>query len=149
MPASRSQAIFCENATPEFAHGASAEGPIEFYQEVERYEMELIQQAFEQAFGNQKRAAQLLGFKPTTLNAKIKHLGVYPVELSAQHSVQNDQISFPQKRIRNARGTAALASVLRIREEWIRLRFLLFCYRGFGLKIKFSDESHPNCKQAN
>ena len=45
---------------------------IDFYAEVERFEITLIQFALVQARGSQKRAARLLGLKPTTLNNKIK-----------------------------------------------------------------------------
>ena len=45
---------------------------IDFYDEVRRFEIVLIQRALSLAGGSQKRAALLLGLKPTTLNAKIK-----------------------------------------------------------------------------
>jgi transcriptional regulator with PAS, ATPase and Fis domain len=53
-----------------------AEG-IDFYQEVERFEVGLIRRALEQTSGNQARAAKLLHIKPTTLNSKIK---LYEIE---------------------------------------------------------------------
>ena len=52
---------------------------IDFYREVERYEIDLIRRALGQCGGNQTRAAGLLGMKPTTLNAKMKHYGLNPV----------------------------------------------------------------------
>jgi DNA-binding protein Fis len=45
---------------------------INIYDEVQRYEAELIRRALKLAGGNQTRAARLLGIKKTTLNAKIK-----------------------------------------------------------------------------
>jgi DNA-binding NtrC family response regulator len=45
-------------------------------QEVQRYESELIRQALQRTHGNQRRAAKLLGVKVTTLNCKIKRLGI-------------------------------------------------------------------------
>lgn len=45
---------------------------IDFYAEVERFEITLIQFALVQAKGSQRNAARLLGLKPTTLNSKIK-----------------------------------------------------------------------------
>lgn len=45
---------------------------IDFYAEVERFEMTLIKYALIKAKGSQKRAARLLGLKPTTLSSKIK-----------------------------------------------------------------------------
>jgi DNA-binding NtrC family response regulator len=41
-----------------------------------RYERQLIEAALRRAGGVQKRAAELLGLKPTTLNEKIKRLGI-------------------------------------------------------------------------
>jgi len=52
---------------------------IDFYQEVERYEIELIRGALERCGGNQTHAATLLQMKSTTLNAKMKHYGLQPV----------------------------------------------------------------------
>lgn len=45
-------------------------------EEVQRYESELIRAALQRTNGNQRRAAQLLGVKVTTLNCKIKRLGI-------------------------------------------------------------------------
>jgi DNA-binding NtrC family response regulator len=45
-------------------------------EEVQRYETELIRDALQRTRGNQRRAAQLLGVKVTTLNCKIKRLGI-------------------------------------------------------------------------
>ncbi len=45
-------------------------------EEVQRYESELIRNALQRTRGNQRRAAQLLGVKVTTLNCKIKRLGI-------------------------------------------------------------------------
>ena len=52
---------------------------IDFYNEVEQYEIELIRSALNQSGGNQARAAKLLHLKSTTLNAKMKHYGLNPV----------------------------------------------------------------------
>lgn len=45
-------------------------------EEVQRYETELIKSALQRTRGNQRRAAKLLGVKVTTLNCKIKRLGI-------------------------------------------------------------------------
>jgi transcriptional regulator with GAF, ATPase, and Fis domain len=45
---------------------------IDFYEEVRRFEILLIEQALRRSGGNQARAAALLGLKKTTLNCKIK-----------------------------------------------------------------------------
>lgn len=52
---------------------------IDFYQEIERYEIDLIESALNLCDGNQSRAARLLSMKLTTLNAKIKHYGLNPM----------------------------------------------------------------------
>jgi transcriptional regulator with GAF, ATPase, and Fis domain len=45
---------------------------IDFYHEVETFEVGLIKRALEETSGNQAQAARLLHIKPTTLNSKIK-----------------------------------------------------------------------------
>jgi DNA-binding NtrC family response regulator len=45
---------------------------INFYEEVRRFEIDLIRRALEQTSGHQSRAARLLGMNATTLNSKIK-----------------------------------------------------------------------------
>ena len=52
-------------------------------EEVQRYESELIRDALHRTRGNQRRAAKLLKVKVTTLNCKIKRLGL-------QHSASQD-----------------------------------------------------------
>jgi DNA-binding NtrC family response regulator len=61
-------------------------GGINFYHEVERYEIELIKNALDLCNGNQAHAAKLLTMKPTTLNAKVKHYGLKPVRSIITHS---------------------------------------------------------------
>jgi len=46
-------------------------------EEVQRYESELIRHALQRTGGNQRRAAKLLRVKVTTLNCKIKRLGIH------------------------------------------------------------------------
>jgi hypothetical protein len=52
--------------------GEQSEGPIDFYEEVRRFEIEMIQSALRRAGGVQTEAAALLGLKPSTLHAKLK-----------------------------------------------------------------------------
>ena len=52
-----------------------AEG-IDFYNEVTRFEINLIKLALERSGRNQAAAARLLHIKPTTLNFKIKMYGI-------------------------------------------------------------------------
>ncbi len=56
----------------DIAHGIS------FYDEVSRFEIELIRRALEITGGHQSRAAKLLGMNNTTLNSKIK---VYNIKI--------------------------------------------------------------------
>lgn len=49
---------------------------IDFYEEVKRFEVDLIQRALSLTRGNQVRAARLLKLKVTTLNTKIKHYDI-------------------------------------------------------------------------
>jgi DNA-binding protein Fis len=46
--------------------------PVNFYDEVRKFETDLIRRALEQTGGHQSRAARLLGLNATTLNSKIK-----------------------------------------------------------------------------
>ena len=49
---------------------------IDFYEEVRRFEIALIEHALAQTGGHQMRAARLLNMKVTTLNSKIKHYDI-------------------------------------------------------------------------
>src|SRR6059058_3033836 len=68
------------------ARGDSGAGAIDisrginFYDEVRRFEIDLIRRALDQTGGHQSRAARLLGMNPTTLNSKIK---TYNINLRA------------------------------------------------------------------
>ena len=50
--------------------------PVDFFQEVEHFEIELICSALRRTGGHQLRAAKLLGLNGTTLNSKIKRYGI-------------------------------------------------------------------------
>jgi transcriptional regulator with GAF, ATPase, and Fis domain len=52
----------------------------DFYDEVSRFEIDLIRRALLQTGGHQVHAAKLLNLKVTTLNSKIKH---YQINLAA------------------------------------------------------------------
>ncbi len=54
----------------------SFENGLDFYDEVSRFEIDLIKRALLQTAGHQGRAARLLNLKVTTLNSKIKHYGI-------------------------------------------------------------------------
>lgn len=49
---------------------------VNFYDEVRRFETDLIHRALEQTGGHQSRAARLLGLNATTLNSKIKNYNI-------------------------------------------------------------------------
>jgi two-component system NtrC family response regulator len=51
---------------------------ISFYDEVKRFEIDLIRRALDQTGGHQSRAARLLGLNATTLNSKIKSYNIEP-----------------------------------------------------------------------
>jgi DNA-binding NtrC family response regulator len=49
---------------------------ISFYDEVNRFQIELIRRALEITGGHQSRAAKLLGMNTTTLNSKIRYYNI-------------------------------------------------------------------------
>jgi len=51
---------------------------LDFYDEVSRFEIDLIKRALLQTGGHQVQAAKLLNLKVTTLNSKIKHYKISP-----------------------------------------------------------------------
>ena len=53
---------------------------VNFYDEVRRFEIDLIRRALDQTGGHQSRAARLLGLNATTLNSKIKSYNILPRE---------------------------------------------------------------------
>jgi DNA-binding NtrC family response regulator len=63
-----------QNGSPRY----SFEYGVNFYDEVKRFEIDLIRQALEQTGGHQSRAARLLGLNATTLNSKIKAYNIDP-----------------------------------------------------------------------
>ena len=80
-----------ETLKAELTTKANIKRGINFYDEVERYEIELIRSALNQCHGNQSRAAKLLHLKSTTLNAKMKHYGLNPsrsITLESQKATQ-------------------------------------------------------------
>jgi DNA-binding NtrC family response regulator len=78
-----------EISDPQSARAAAREGAsalsvpdigrgINFYDEVRRFEIDLIRRALDQTSGHQSRAARLLGMNATTLNSKIKTYNIDP-----------------------------------------------------------------------
>ena len=58
------------------AQAPDIEKGVDFYDEVSRFEIDLIKRALIQTGGHQRRAARLLNLKVTTLNSKIKHYNI-------------------------------------------------------------------------
>ena len=57
---------------------------LNLYEEVRRFETEMIRWALIRTGGHQRRAARLLGVKVTTLHAKIKRYRIDPTMLAAE-----------------------------------------------------------------
>src|SRR5437763_754763 len=69
-PAGHTRRTECQTCAVDVLHG------INLYDEVRRYERELICAALAHTMGHQLKAAHLLGVKATTLNAKLKQYGI-------------------------------------------------------------------------
>lgn len=65
------------------------EGVINLNNQVQQYEMKLICNALVSANGNQRKAAQMLQMKATTLHAKIKRYELDSFSFVAQFSIEN------------------------------------------------------------
>jgi transcriptional regulator with GAF, ATPase, and Fis domain len=70
--------LLCEVQCIGEANALSIENGFDFYDEVSRFEIDLIRRALLQTGGHQVRAAKLLNLKVTTLNSKIKHYNISP-----------------------------------------------------------------------
>jgi DNA-binding NtrC family response regulator len=60
---------------------------LDFYDEVRRFEIDLIKRALLETRGHQGRAATLLKLKVTTLNSKIKHYNISAVSFGNGYAV--------------------------------------------------------------
>lgn len=70
---------------------------IKFYDEVERFERELITRALELTGGHQVRASRLLGLKVTTLNSKVKRYRIpLPHDAPPSQPQQQEAGPFPK-----------------------------------------------------
>jgi len=67
------QAITMAQTTSTILKNQNIEKGVDFYDEVEQFEIDLIERALLITRGNQAQAAHLLNLSPTTLNSKIKH----------------------------------------------------------------------------
>lgn len=68
--------LLCELQCIDEINALSVESGLDFYDEVRRFEIDLIKRALLQTGGHQVRAAKLLNMKVTTLNSKIKHYDI-------------------------------------------------------------------------
>lgn len=70
--------LLCEVQCIGEANTLTIENGFDFYDEVSRFEIDIIRRALLQTGGHQVRAAKLLNLKVTTLNSKIKHYNISP-----------------------------------------------------------------------
>lgn len=68
--------LLCEVQNINEVNTLSIENGFDFYDEVSRFEIDLIKRALLQTGGHQVHAAKLLNLKVTTLNSKIKHYNI-------------------------------------------------------------------------
>src|SRR6267378_765514 len=76
--------LLCEVQSINDVSPLTIDNGFDFYDEVSRFEIDLIKRALLQTGGHQVRAAKLLNLKVTTLNSKIKH---YQISLAALGNV--------------------------------------------------------------
>lgn len=65
-----------EIVTLNLAHPQDVKRGLQFYDEVQRFEISLIERALIYSGGHQRRAATLLGLNATTLHSKMKQYGI-------------------------------------------------------------------------
>jgi len=68
--------LLCEVQCINEVNALTIENGFDFYEEVSRFEIDLIKRALLQTGGHQVHAAKLLNLKVTTLNSKIKHYNI-------------------------------------------------------------------------
>jgi len=64
--------LFREVQSISDVESVKVETGVDYYEEVRRFEVDMIMRALMQTAGHQRRAARLLNLKVTTLNSKIK-----------------------------------------------------------------------------
>ena len=82
---------------------------LDFYDEVSRFEIDLIKRALLHTGGHQVRAAKLLNLKVTTLNSKIKHYNISPNGFANLYTLLENQPSMVTD-IHSGQGTRELVS---------------------------------------
>jgi len=89
------------------ARPVSVEQGIDLYDEVSRFETELIRCALQHTGGHQVKAARLLGLKTTTLNNKIKQYKIQVNKATAKESAAANGSNTPPRRPKTARKSGA------------------------------------------
>lgn len=69
---------------------------INFFDEVRRFEISLIQRALREVDFNQARASQILGINKTTLNSKIKQYNI-PLDKNKESNATTESLAFKEE----------------------------------------------------
>lgn len=77
----------------------SFENGLDFYDEVSRFEIDLIKRALLLTAGHQARAARLLNLRATTLNSKIKHYGINLDDFAAGYPFLETGVNATQQHV--------------------------------------------------
>ena len=88
--------LLCEVQSINEVNTLSIENGFDFYDEVSRFEIDLIKRALLQTGGHQVHAAKLLNLKVTTLNSKIKHYHISLSGFANVYSLTNTKIAEQQ-----------------------------------------------------
>jgi transcriptional regulator with GAF, ATPase, and Fis domain len=91
-------ALLNEVQTLEDSQAIEGGDGIDFYDEVRRFEIALIQRALKKTGGHQMRAARLLNVKVTTLNSKIKRYHIIPTAQLYSYPVITSNVEELRKR---------------------------------------------------
>lgn len=88
-------ALLREVETLRKAPGVDVNHNLNFYDEIQRFETDLIRRALERTGGNQTRAARLLGIKLTTLNHKIKRYNIKSPSYISNSDISSHEAAEP------------------------------------------------------
>lgn len=88
--------LLCEVQSINEVNTLSIGNGFDFYDEVSRFEIDLIKRALLQTGGHQVHAAKLLNLKVTTLNSKIKHYNISLSGFANVYPLTNPKMAEPQ-----------------------------------------------------
>jgi transcriptional regulator with GAF, ATPase, and Fis domain len=88
--------LLCEVQSINEVNTLSIENGFDFYDEVSRFEIDLIKRALLQTGGHQVHASKLLNLKVTTLNSKIKHYNISLSGFANVYSLTNAKVAEAQ-----------------------------------------------------